>query len=101
MDELNFAGTGQDTAADVARRFFQMGVKASFSCGDYGFLMRLQGLDSQFEPALKLGDAVLWNAKLDETRFQAKLQNLLSDRADEKKDPKTLRQALRNYIRYR
>jgi len=100
MDDLNFAGTGKDKAADVARRFFEMGVKASFSCGDYGFLMRLQGLDSQFEPALKLGEAVLWNAQLDEERFQAKLQNLLSDRADEKKDPKTLRQALRNYIRY-
>lgn len=100
MDELNFAGTGPSSAADVARRFFEMGVKASFSCGDYGFLMRLQGLDSQLEKALQLGESVLWNAKLDEQRFQAKLENLLADRADEKKDPKTLRQALRNYIRY-
>jgi predicted Zn-dependent peptidase len=100
MDELNFAGTGKTSARDVARKFFEMGVKANFSCGDYGFLMHLTGLDSQFEKALALGEEVLWNANLDQSRFEAKIENLLSNRADEKKDAKILRQALRNYIRY-
>lgn len=100
MDELNFAGTGSLSASEVSRRFFELGVKASFSCGDYGFLMNLKGLDENLEPALKLGEQVLWSAQLDARRFQDKIENLLADRADEKKDPKVLRQALRNFVRY-
>lgn len=100
MDELNFAGTDTLTAFEVSRRFFELGVKANFSCGDYGFLMSLKGLDEHLEPALKLAEQVLWSARLDEARFQGKIANILADRADERKDPKVLRQALRNYIRF-
>ncbi|PIQ28335.1 hypothetical protein COW36_04125 [bacterium (Candidatus Blackallbacteria) CG17_big_fil_post_rev_8_21_14_2_50_48_46] len=100
MDELNFAGAGSLKAPEIARRFFEMGVKASFSCGDYGFSMNLTGLDEKLEEAVKLGEQVLWNAQLDPQHFQAKLENLIADRADQKKDPKVLRQALRNYVRF-
>lgn len=100
MSELNNAGTGEMTAADVANAFFKLGVSARFSCGDYGFSLNLSGADPQFEEALALGERVLWQASLDPERFAAKIQNMLTGRKDEKKDLQTLRQALRNWVRY-
>ncbi|MGV3525396.1 MAG: M16 family metallopeptidase [Candidatus Sericytochromatia bacterium] len=100
MSELNQAGTADMTAAQVSNTWFKLGVKPSFSCGDYGFSMNLQGPDESFEKALALGEQLLWNAKLDPVRFSAKLDNLLASRSDEKKDAATLRSALRNWVRY-
>lgn len=100
MSELNQAGTGDQDAQAVANAFFKLGVTATYSCGDYGFVMNLQGADASFEPALALSEQVLWNAKLDPQRFAAKLDNILTSRADAKQDSQTLRQALRGWIRY-
>ncbi|MEZ0370003.1 MAG: M16 family metallopeptidase [Candidatus Sericytochromatia bacterium] len=100
MSELNHAGTGKMSADDVTNAFYKLGVSASYSCGDYGFALNLQGADASFEKALDLGEQVLWAAKLDPDRFKAKLENILSNRGDEKKDAATLRQALRSWVRY-
>ncbi|MEZ0371522.1 MAG: M16 family metallopeptidase [Candidatus Sericytochromatia bacterium] len=100
MSELNHAGTGSMSADDVTNAFYKLGVSASYSCGDYGFALNLQGADASFEKALTLSEQVLWAAKLDSARFKAKLENMLSNREDEKKDAATLRQALRGWVRY-
>ena len=100
MSELNNAGTGQMSAADVANAQFKQGVKVGFSCGDYGFSMNVSGSDEKFEEALKLGEKLLWSAKLDPQRFAAKIENQLTGREDQKKDAKTLRSALRSWVRY-
>jgi predicted Zn-dependent peptidase len=100
MDELNFAGTGKMSAADVQNAFFRMGVNAHFGCSDYGFYLSLSGLDSKFEQAVALSEQVLWNGQLDETRFQAKIANQISNRIDQKKDVNTLRRALNSWVNY-
>lgn len=100
MSELNEAGTGDMSASDVANELFKLGVKAHFSCGQYGFSMQLSGSDEKFEPALALGEKLLWNAKLDPDRFKARIQNVLTGRQDQKNDLQTLRRALRNWVRY-
>ncbi len=100
MGELNNAGTGDLSAGEVTQKFFEMGVTAKFAAGKYSFVMSLSGLDSQLEKALVLAEQVLWNATLDEKRFRAKVDNVLASREDQAKNGKTLRQALRNYVRY-
>lgn len=100
MSELNNAGTTNQSAAAVANAFYKLGTKVNFSCGDYSFSMGLTGPDKTMEPALKLAEEVLWSAELDADRFQARIENALASRADEKKDSRTLRNALRNWVRY-
>lgn len=100
MSELNEAGTGNLNAQAVANEFFKLGVNASYSCGDYGFSMGLSGTDENFEKALALSEQVMWNAKLDPARFSAKLENIVANREDEKKEAATLRSALRSWVRY-
>lgn len=100
MSELNQAGTGKMSAEDVANAFYKLGVSANFGCSDYGFVMNISGADANFEKGLDLAEQVLWNAKIDPTRFQAKIDNLIASRKDAKSDPATLRQALRSWIRF-
>lgn len=100
MSELNHAGTGKMSAEDVANAFYKLGVNATFGCSDYGFVMNLSGADASFEQGLDLAEQVLWNAKLDPERFQAKIANLIASRKDAKSDAATLRAALRNWVRY-
>lgn len=100
MSELNNAGTADMSPAQVANAQFKAGVKIGFGCSDYGFSMNISGTDEKFEEALKLGEKLLWSANLDPQRFEAKIANRLTDRADEKKDAKTLRSALRSWVRY-
>jgi predicted Zn-dependent peptidase len=98
MSELNFAGTGDMTPEQVKNEFFKMGVGSSFSCSDYGFSMNINGLDSQLEKALALSEKVLWNATLDQKHFTDKIKNIITNRADQKKDLGTLRSALSEYV---
>jgi len=98
MSELNFAGTDNLTPEQVKNEFFRMGVNAGYSCSDYGFSMSLSGLDSQLEKALQLSEKVLWNAKLNQTHLSDKVKNILTGRADQKKDMNTLRDALSQYV---
>jgi len=100
MSELNHAGTAEMSSSEVANAFFKLGVQAKFSCGDYGFSLNLQGTDPHFEKSLALAQQVLWSAQLDPERFAAKIENQLTSRTDEKKDLQTLRQALRNWVRF-
>lgn len=100
MSELNQAGTAKLDAASVQNEFYKLGVSPSFSCGDYGFALNLQGPDENFEKALALSEQLFWSAKLDPERFAAKQANLLASRADQKKDMATLRQALRSWVRF-
>lgn len=100
MSELNNAGTPTQSPEEVANAFYKLGTKVSFNCSDYGFSMYLSGTDQKLEPALKLAEEVLWSGKLDAQRFKARLQNAIDSRADEKKDNRTLRNALRDWVRY-
>lgn len=100
MSELNQAGTANQSAEDVANTFYKLGTKMSFSCGEYGFAMNLSGPDKTMDAAVKLAEEVLWSADLNAERFDARIQNALASRQDEKKDSRTLRNALRNWVRY-
>jgi predicted Zn-dependent peptidase len=100
MDELNFAGTGSSKPETVKNNFFKIGATSSFSCDDYGFSLNLSGLDANLDKALALSEDVLWNARLDQNHLKDKIRNLISNREDERKDQDTLREALRDYIRY-
>jgi predicted Zn-dependent peptidase len=98
MNELNYAGTGNMTPDQVKNEFFKMGVSSSFACSDYGFSMNLSGLDAEMAKALELSEKVLWDANLDQTHLQDKIKNILTSRADQKKDMATLRDALGDYV---
>ncbi len=100
MSELNNAGTATMSAGEVANAFYKLGSKVSYGCGDYGFSLALSGPEKNLEPALKLAEDVLWNAQLDPARFKARIQNQLARRDDEKKDNRTLRSAIRSWVRY-
>ncbi len=43
---------------------------------------------------------MLWSGNLDAERFKARLQNAIDSRVDEKKDNRSLRGALRDWVRY-
>lgn len=100
MDELNFAGTDNMTPEQVKMELFKMGVNLSYGCGDYGLSMSMSGIDSQFEKALALGEKVLWSASLSQEHLKNKVENILTNRVDAKKDHNTLRRALSSYIAY-
>lgn len=100
MSELNNAGTTTQSPESVANAFYKLGTKVNFNCNDYGFSMYLSGTDKKLEPALKLAEEVLWSGQLDAKRFKARLQDAIDSRVDEKKDNRTLRSALRDWVRY-
>ena len=100
MSELNQAGTSDLSASEVANELFKMGVKLSFNCADYGFNLNLEGTDEKFEKALALGEKLLWSAELDAEHLEAKVENVLTGRMDQRNDLQTLRQALRGWVRY-
>lgn len=98
MNELNYSGTDDMTPEQVKKELFKMGVDLSYGCSDYGFSMSVSGIDSQLEKGLALGEKILWNAKIDQNRFDESIKNIIKSREDQKKDVKTLRSALNSYI---
>jgi predicted Zn-dependent peptidase len=100
MDELNFAGTGNLKPEAVKNNLFKNGINVSYNCSDYGFSLGISGTDPNLEKGVALGEQVLWNAKLDEQHLKAKIENIISNREDEKKDQDVLREALKQYVRY-
>jgi len=100
MDELDFAGVDNLTAEEVKNNFYKMGISNYFSCADYGFGLNISGLDSQMEKGLELSEKILWNAKLDEDRFQNKIKNILNSREDQKKKIDDIESALLSYVNF-
>jgi predicted Zn-dependent peptidase len=98
MNELNYAGTDDMSPDQVKKELFKMGVDISYGCSDYGFSMSVSGVDSQLEKGLALGEKILWNAKIDQSRFDESIKNAIKSREDQKNDVNTLRSALNSYI---
>ena len=100
MDELNFAGVDKMTAEQVKKEFFNMGVDFSYGCDNNSSSINISGLDENFEPALKLAEKIVWNAKLDQEHLSDSMSNILTSRKNAKKNVNTLMSALIEYVKH-
>jgi predicted Zn-dependent peptidase len=100
-DYLQYLGTGQYSAAQLQQEFYKLGCSFAVSSGQDRVLVSLSGLDSNLEPALKLFEQLLSNARPDAAALKNQVAGILKQRQDAKLNKGViLNQAMLNYAKY-
>jgi predicted Zn-dependent peptidase len=94
---LKFLGTDKYTAAELKRKFYELGVRYYVQESS----IYMSGLNESFAEALQLLEHVLLNCKVDETAMKNLISDVKKKRADSKKSKGTiLHSGLSNYAKY-
>jgi predicted Zn-dependent peptidase len=98
---LQYLGTDKYTAEQISKEFFKLACSFDVSAGDEQVYVSLTGLDENFEPAVKLFEHLLANAKPDQQALGQLVERMLKQRKDVKMNKNAIfRTALRNYAYY-
>jgi len=98
---LQYLGTKDVTAADLASKMFALGCEFGVSAGNDQVYVYLTGTDKTFPQALQLFELLLANAVPDEDAYREMVAGILKERADSKLNKRTIMfSALLNYGLY-
>ena len=98
---LQYLGTDKYTSEQISKEFFKLACTFNVSAGDDQVYVSLSGLNENFEPALKLFEHLLANAKPDQEALNQLVQRTLKQRNDAKLNKQGIFwQALRSYVIY-
>lgn len=98
---LPYLGTDKYTPEQLQAEFFKLGLHFDVSCNDERAYVMLSGLEESFDQGVELFEHVLKNVKGDDKALQNLVADILSKRANEKKNKASiLRNAMASYARY-
>lgn len=99
-DYLEFIGTNNKSAEEVAQAFYQLATSFSVNTGNEQTYLTLSGLDENFEASVKLFDELLYHARGDEAALAAYKARLKKSRANNKENKAQIMSGLMNYALY-
>ncbi len=98
---LQYLGTNKYTSEQISKEFFKLACDFNVSAGEEQVYVSLTGLNENFEPAVKLFEHLLANAKPDQDALNQLVQRTLKQRRDAKLNKQAIFwNALRSYVVY-
>ena len=97
---LDYLGTADMTAEQIASRMYELACNFSFNCGPNRTVINLSGLGENMEEALRLLEDLMVNAVPDEAVLQNLKMDSMKSRMDAKKAQRSCFTALQRYIMY-
>ena len=97
---LEYLGTADMTAEQIASRMYELACSYSFNCGPNRTVVNLTGLGENMEEALRLMEDLMVNAVPDEAVLQNLKMDSMKARDDAKKSQRSCFSALQRYIMY-
>lgn len=100
IDYISYLGAGSKSAADVAKEFYQLGSSFSVSSGNEECYVYLSGIQKNFMASVKLFEELLRNPNKNEEAFQNLINDIKTQRANNKSNKRAISTALRSYALY-
>ncbi|MGE0568299.1 MAG: M16 family metallopeptidase [Bacteroidia bacterium] len=101
FDMMNFTGTDNLSSSEFKQELFKLGCTVEYYCGFDEAVIKLSGLNENFEAALALMESMLSKPKIEEQIFKNYKEDLIKQRDDDKKNKEMiLKSGLLSYARY-
>ena len=85
------------TAEDLKKEWYKLGTDFSFGAGDQSTFITISGLDEKFDASMALAMNLVKEPKADDETLAELKKIVITQRADSKKNPQTILDALRRY----
>ena len=95
-----FLGTDKKSAEQLTKEFYKIASSFRISNGDEYTTVNIEGLQENFEAAVKLYEDFIANIKVDEEALKALKARVVKSRIDAKANRNAIMQALTNYAMY-
>ena len=86
IEYLQYLGTDKMSAESISKEFYKLACNFDVSSGNDQVSVSLSGLQENFEPAVKLFESLLTNAKADDIALKGMIADMIKQRADDKMD---------------
>jgi predicted Zn-dependent peptidase len=97
---VQFLGTNTQTAEQITKAFYKIACSFNVSTGENYTTVTIEGLQENFEAAVKLYEDVMANMQPNETALQAMKARIAKSRKDAKANKGAILQALTSYATY-
>lgn len=97
---LQFLGTNDKTAEEISKAFYKIASSFSVYAGEEYTTVTIEGLQENFEKAVKLYEDLVVNAKPDENALKALKARIHKSRSDSKLNKGAILQGLTSYALY-
>ena len=99
-DYIEFLGTDKKSAEQISKEFYKIASSFRISVGEEYTTVTIEGLQENFEAAVKLYEDLVLNVKADNEALTALKARLTKSRTDAKANRATIMQALTSYALY-
>lgn len=99
-DYIEFLGTDKKSAEQISKEFYKIASSFRISVGEEYTTVTIEGLQENFEAAVKLYEDLVLNVKADNEALAALKARLTKSRTDAKANRTTIMQALTSYALY-
>lgn len=97
---LSFLGTDKKSSEDISKQFYEIASSFSIYTAEDFTMVTIEGLQENFDKAVKLYEDLILNAKPDEEALTALKARLSKSRADLKNNKGAILQGLTSYAMY-
>ena len=97
---IQFVGTDKQTAEDISKAFYQIASSFRISSNDYYTTVNIEGLQENFEKAVKLYENLINNAVADPAAMEALKERNRKSRNDAKANKNAIMRGLTSYAMY-
>jgi len=97
---LQFLGTDKMSAEDITKEFYKIASSFNVSTGTEFTTVTIEGLQENFEKAVRLFEDLLANCKVDENALKSFKARMMKARADAKTNKGSILSGLTSYARY-
>lgn len=99
-DYIEFLGTDKKSAEQISKEFYKIASSFRISVGEEYTTVTIEGLQENFEAAVKLYEDLVLNVKADNEALAALKARLTKSRTDAKANRATIMQAMTSYALY-
>ena len=97
---IQFIGTDKKSAEDISKEFYKIASSFSISTGEDYTTVTIEGLQENFDKAVKLYEEIVLNAKPDDQALKALKARIEKGRKDAKANKGAILSGLTNYAMY-
>ena len=97
---LQFLGTDKKSSEEISKEFYKIASSFNVSTGEEYTMVTIEGLQENFDKAVKLYEDLVVNAKPDETALTALKARIAKSRKDAKANKGAILQGLTSYAMY-
>lgn len=97
---LQFLGTDKKSSEEISKEFYKIASSFNVSTGEEYTMVTIEGLQENFDRAVKLYEDLVVNAKPDETALAALKARIAKSRKDAKANKGAILQGLTSYAMY-